>query len=290
VATSFLVTQAVIYENEAVPELRGYFSRVRVGVMDMAKPQDGSTGGTGSNDLRALVRKLSALGNLSPDDIAFVEAIHADRKRYAKGTEIVHVGDRYRAVSVMCEGWAYRCHTFSNGRRQILGFILPGDFIALHVNFPRTADHSVVAITKTTVAMIPVARIEEIHRSHPRLAAALSYSTAQDHTRLGAHIARLGRRDSYERMAHFFLELWERLNLANGTAEDSFDLPLTQEEIGDLLGLTVVHVNRTLKRLAGSGLIVRERRRLTIADVAGLKALADYDTGAVVPGTDDRRS
>jgi len=261
--------------------------------MDMPKPRDGSAGGDGPASLRALIRKLSALGNLEPEDVAFVEAIQAERKRYLKGSEIVHVGDRYKAVSVMCEGWAYRCHTFSNGRRQILGFILPGDFIALHVNFPRTADHSVVAITKATVAMIPVGKIEEIHRGYPRLGAALSYSTAQDHARLGAHIARLGRRDSYERMAHFFLELRERLNLANGTAADSFDLPLTQEELGDLLGLTVVHVNRTLKRLVASGLIVRERRRLKIADVAGLKALADYEpvsANIVAPGPTNRRS
>jgi len=260
--------------------------------MDMPQPRDGANGGAGPNGLGALIRKLSALGNLDAADTAFVEAIRPDWKQYAKGAEIVRVGDRYRAVSVMCEGWAYRCHTFSNGRRQILGFVLPGDFIALHVNFPRNADHSVVAITPVGVAMIPVGKIEEIHRCYPRLAAALSYSTAQDHTRLGAHIARLGRRDSYERMAHFFVELWERLNIANGSAKDSFDLPLTQEEIGDLLGLTVVHVNRTLKRLEAAGLIVRERRRLTIADVPGLKAVADYDTGAAIiaPGAGTRSS
>jgi len=246
--------------------------------------QDDPGGGNKSTLLHALVRKLSALGNLSREDIAFIEATKAEWKPFRKGAEIVRVGDRYKAVLVMCEGWAYRCHTFSNGRRQILGFVLPGDFIALHVNFPRAADHSVVAICKSTVAMIPFARIEEIHRNHPRIAAALSYSTAEDHMRLGAHVSRLGRRDSYERMAHFLLELWDRLNVANGAVSDSFDLPLTQEEIGDLLGMTVVHVNRTLKRLEASGLIVRQRRRIRIADLAALKALADYDSapGSIV--------
>jgi len=250
--------------------------------------QDDPNGGNEQNLLHALVRKLSALGNLSREDTAFIEAIQTERKRFRKGAEIVRIGDLYKAVSVMCEGWAYRCHTFSNGRRQILGFVLPGDFIALHVNFPRAADHSVVAIAESTVARIPFDRIEEIHRHHPRIAAALSYSTAVDHMRLGAHVARLGRRDAYERMAHFLLELWDRLNVANGTVSDSFDLPLTQEEIGDLLGMTVVHVNRTLKRLDTSGLIVRQRRRIRIADLAELKALADYDSAPatiVAPNT-----
>lgn len=270
--------QETIYVNERTSEDWGVYREGEIHIMDMPTPREGPTGGDGPVAPRALIRKLSVLGNLELEDIAFIEAIQAERKRYAKGREIVRLGDRYTAVLVMCEGWAYRCHTFSNGRRQILGFALPGDFIALHVNFPRTSDHSVVAITDATIAMIPVAKIEEIHRDRPRLAAALSYSTAQDHTLLGAHIARLGRRDSYERMAHFFLELRERLGLVNGTASDSFELPLTQEELGDLLGLTVVHVNRTLRRLESSGLIVRERRRVKIADLAGLNALADYES------------
>lgn len=248
----------------------------------MVEPENRPVHGNGSDLLHALVRKLSALGNLSREDIAFIEATKAERKQFRKGAEIVRVGDRYKAVSVLAEGWAYRCQTFSNGRRQILGFVLPGDFIALHVNFPRAADHSVVAISKSTVAMIPFGRIEEIHRYHPRIAAALSYSTAEDHMRLGAHVARLGRRDSYERMAHFLLELWDRLNVANGAVSDSFDLPLTQEEIGDLLGMTVVHVNRTLKRLESSGLIIRQRRLIKIADLGSLKTVADYDS---VPAT-----
>jgi len=225
----------------------------------------------------ALVRKLSALGNLRPADIAHLEVLQDRKSKFAKGTHVVEVGSKYEAAFVLCEGWAYRCQDLSDGRRQILGYVLPGDFIALHVNFPRTADHSVVALTNIEVATLSVGRIEEIYKSFPNLSIALSYSTAQDHTILGSQITRLGRRAAEERLAHLILELWQRLLLVEKADEQGFDLPVTQLEIADLLGLTQESVSRTMKKLETLGLVSKRSRRLDILDQDGLASIADYD-------------
>jgi len=225
----------------------------------------------------ALVRKLSALGNLSPPDIEHLENLQERKRKYAKGTHVVEVGSKYEAAFVLCDGWAYRCQDLSDGRRQILGYVLPGDFIALHVNFPRTADHSVIALTNIEVATVSVGSIEDIYRRFPNLSIALSYSTAQDHTILGGQITRLGRRAAEERLAHLILELWQRLLLVQKADARGFDLPVTQLEIADLLGLTQESVSRTLKKLENMGLVSRRSRRIDICDRDGLTAIADYD-------------
>lgn len=241
--------------------------------MFTSRPASGDHAKAGS----ALVRKLSALGNLPPADIEHLEALQDRKSKFTKGAHVVEVGSKYEAAFVLCDGWAYRCQDLSDGRRQILGYVLPGDFIALHVNFPRTADHSVIALTNIEVATLSVDRIEEIYRNFPNLSIALSYSTAQDHTILGGQITRLGRRAAEERLAHLILELWQRLLLVQKADERGFEMPVTQLEIADLLGLTQESVSRTIKKLENLGLVSKRSRRLDIHDLDGLIAIADYD-------------
>lgn len=225
----------------------------------------------------ALVRRLSALGNLLADDIEYLEELQSDRTVFAKGAHIVEIGSKYEAAFVLFDGWAYRCQALSDGRRQILGYVLPGDFIALHVNFPRTADHSVIAFTEAQVVTLPLGKIEEIYRNFPNLSTALSFSTAQDHTILGGQIVRLGRRAAEERLTHLILELWQRLGLIRKADDSGFDLPVTQQEIADLLGLSLEAINRTMKRLESQGLVFRNGRRLDILDPKGLMKITAYD-------------
>lgn len=230
-----------------------------------------------SNKPNALVRRLSVLGNLGSGDVVVLENLQAKRVRFKRGAQIVEIGSKYDSAFALCDGWAYRSQNLSDGRRQILGYVLPGDFIALHVNFPRTADHSVIAMTEIEVAVLPVEKIEDIYRNYPNVAIALSYSTAQDHTILGGQITRLGRRAADERLAHLILELWQRLKLVGIADDDGFELPVTQQHLADMLGLTAESISRTFRKLEQSGIIARARHRIRIVDFDGLKTAAEFD-------------
>ena len=178
---------------------------------------------------------------------------------------------------VLLEGSAIRYRILRDGRRQILNILLPGDFIGFPGCFFEHALYAVTALADAVVCPVPFSVLIGLFEHHPQLAATLFWSFACEAAIYAEHLIDIGRRSALERVAHFLLELLTRLRVVGLADEKSYHMPLTQELVADALGLSLPHVNRTLRRLRDDGLVTIEEQRVSIADVDALAALADFE-------------
>jgi len=226
-----------------------------------------------------LTCRLSRLVSLTAAEAAALRAVQAERRPVARGREIVSAGRNYDGVFVLIDGAAIRYRVLRDGRRQVLNLALPGDFIGFPACFYAAAPYTVTALGEAVVASVPFAGLFALFRNQPRLAATLFCSFSGEAAMYAEHLIDVGRRTAHERVAHFLLELLTRLQ-AIGMADDrSYRMPLTQELIADALGLSVPHVNRTLRRLREDGLVSIDGQKIAINDVEGLAVLADFEQG-----------
>ncbi len=186
-------------------------------------------------------------------------------------------GSHNNCVYFNHDGWLARYKILHKGSRQVLDFILPGQVFGLPAClFPR-APYSIITITDANLSVIPFDAMDNVFDRDPALAKALFWSTVQEAAILGEHLTGTGRRSAFERVSHLLLELLVRLNTSQGRGGMTLSIPLTQELIADALGLTAVHVNRTLRALRRDELIVVDGRSITIVDFGKLSLLADFD-------------
>ncbi|MEW5965240.1 MAG: Crp/Fnr family transcriptional regulator [Pseudomonadota bacterium] len=232
-------------------------------------------------------RKLSVFHDLPAELIASVQSMQHRQGGLPQGVDVVHAGEPYDGVYILNQGWAVRYRILSDGNRQIANFILPGDFMCLNACiFPR-ADFTITTLTPIRYSQFRTEEIVRLTEMHPLMCAAIFWCNAREESILVEHLASIGRRSAYSRVAHLVLELWRRLKLiglvedGNGRLESTFELPLTQQLIADALGLSSIHVNRTLRALENDGFIVCERRegvrRLWIKNIEGLGDAAGFD-------------
>ena len=217
-----------------------------------------------------LVTRFSHLAPLKASEADALDAAERDRRRYPARREIIAEGAAIREGRALISGWACRQRILSDGRRQILGFLLPGDLIGVCQHSNPIAPTTVLAITELATCSIPPVE------AGSALAEAYARSWALDQQYMFAHITRLGRFNAYERLADWFLETRERLALAGLAAADRFPLPLTQELLADALGLTSVHVNRTLQALRRDGMLSTRGGMISLPDRERLERLVDY--------------
>lgn len=224
-----------------------------------------------------LVRKLAHFSPLTGPDKDLIGNATDRTETYQANTDIVAQDQVPRSMFVVEEGMAMRYRVFSDGRRQILTFLIPGDLCDLHVFLLKEMDHSIGAITDTRVRALPRNQVMEMNFHHPRIAAAFWWSALQEEAILRERIVSLGRRDARGRVAYLFCELYWRYKAVDLVEDHHFSLPLTQAEIADALGLTPVHVNRTLRSLVAEGLIEKTRGTVTVLDMEALKDIAEID-------------
>lgn len=199
------------------------------------------------------------------------------------GQEIISEGKRCSTVFLITEGIAIRYRILRDGQRQILNFLLPGDFAGVTSCRFESALYSTKALTHATISPIPLAKLIENFASHPRVAAKLFWSLSVGSAILAEHLITVGRRSAAERVAHLLLELFNRLQLAGLADERSFRMPLTQEMIGDALGLSVPYVNRVLRDLRHDGLVTIKDQLVVIENLEELSALADFEKTYLKP-------
>lgn len=229
-------------------------------------------------DLRKpLVEKLGRYITLSAAESAFLEAMQADFVTVPAAGDIITAGYAYQGIFVLNRGVAIRYKILRDGRRQILGVLLPGDLVGFPGGLFERALYSISSLTDATVSTVPFDTMFELFHRFPRLAAAIFWTASREAALVAERLVGIGRHSAYERVAHLLLELLVRLQAAGLADERSYDLPLTQELMADALGLSVPHVNRTLKRLRDDGLISIEGHRLTFDDVEKLSRHVDFD-------------
>jgi CRP-like cAMP-binding protein len=225
----------------------------------------------------ALIRSLERIGSLSDAERCVLEAAVTRQRTVNAGEDIVREGDRPLDCGLVLEGFACRYKLLSAGRRQVMSFHIRGDICDLH-SFPlQVMDHSIGAITACTLGVIPHQTLETIAERHPHLARLLWRSTLIDAAAFREWMAGIGRKSALGRVAHLLCEILVRLE-AVGLAQDGVcELPLTQTDIADALGLTNVHVNRVLKQLRGEGMISSRGTTLRVVQWEKLKKAAEFD-------------
>jgi len=234
---------------------------------------------SGSPGSRLLARKLAWLSPLAPEAEEALGRLEGRRRPVPRRTALVAQGQAYNHLSVLIEGSAIRFKLLPDGRRQIVNFVLPGDFVGLHGCLFDKAVYSVHTIEASAVSPIEASELAEFVHRMPALSCAIFWVAALDQTMLLERIVSLGRRTAYERIAYLFLELLERMEWI-GLAEDgAFRLPVTQQLIADTLGLSPVHVNRTLRRLRADGFVTLVDHAVRIHDRDGLAAVAEFRPG-----------
>jgi CRP-like cAMP-binding protein len=201
------------------------------------------------------MRRLRALATLSEEEQALVRALGEHRQRHAPGEELVAEGQPPGRARFVLSGWASWQRVMPDGRRQIFGFILPGEGVGLGERPAPPSLASAVALTALeTIDAEPLLEVIRGGRA-PGMKQAVEQSRRLEQSLLLDHVVRLGRQTAYERVAHFLLELQQRLEVAGLGDAQRFPLPLTQEILADALGLSIVHVNRTLQQLRRERLI-----------------------------------
>jgi CRP-like cAMP-binding protein len=229
------------------------------------------------------VARLSRFMQLSAADLRSLEHIIESERLVKKRQDLVVVGDGYRNLCFVRDGYAIRYKLLRSGKRQILNVILPGDVIGFPVSFFDRSIYSVVAVSDLTYNICPLDSYARLCYEQPRFGLALSWLAAHEAAIYAEHIVDLGRRTPVERLAHFLLELHARL-LAVGRAEKtSFDLPFSQEVMADVLGLSVPHLNRVMQQLRAEQLITSRGRSVELTDMASLQTLAHYQPLELAP-------
>ncbi len=190
---------------------------------------------------------------------------------------LVWDGDRPTTCALLTEGYAYRHKIAGNSGRQILSIHMKGDLIDLQNSLLGVADHNVQMLTSGTVAMIPIQAIRDIAFRVPTVGMAMWYETLVEGSIFREWILNVGRRDAFTAIAHLLCEFALRLEVAELGKAVNYELPITQEQLADAVGLTPVHVNRTLMRLEQEGHIRRSKRLIEIDDWQNLAKVADFE-------------
>jgi CRP-like cAMP-binding protein len=239
-----------------------------------------------SNSEHILEPALCKLGKriqLSAEDRAAFYGLPFSIKDMNAGSYLVRERDRIKDCCILLSGFAFRSKVVGNGGRQILSIHIPGDVVDIQHAMLGTADHNIQMLTTGEVALVSAAAIKKIAFERPAIGEALWLETLVDGSIFREWITNVGRRDARTRISHLLCEFTVRLHTAGLTEGNRYELPMTQEQLGDATGLTAVHVNRTLQGLRTAGLISSDKRTITIEDWKALTAVGDFDTAYLHP-------
>lgn len=227
--------------------------------------------------IAAHLDKLRLRADISPAEEREIRGLVSQTVRVREDVTIVRAGDRLQQSLLLLDGWMFRCKDMPNGDRQVLEVHVAGDFADLHGYTLKRLDHDIVTVSQCTIGIVPHERISRMVDAFPRLVRLYWLFTNIDASISREMALSLARRSAISRMAHLFCELYVRLGIVGKTYANSFDFPLTQRELSECLGLTVVHVNRMLQELRRRSLVETDRRRVTILDQRALESLAEFD-------------
>ncbi|HEX8300095.1 Crp/Fnr family transcriptional regulator [Sphingomonas sp.] len=227
--------------------------------------------------LALLVRNLQLRSELSDEDRAAILTLPTSVRTLEAGTYLIREAEPVEHCVVLISGFAYRHKLTGDGTRQIVSLHIPGDALDFQHLFLDVSDHNVQMLTRGDVAYIPRGRVQQLTRSNPSIGHAVLVKILVEASVFREWVLNVGRRDARTRVAHLLCELGVRLDARGLAAEYGYELPMTQEQLGDAVGLTSVHVNRTLKALEREGLISRTKRSVRFPDWAELRSAGDFN-------------
>lgn len=223
-----------------------------------------------------LTRKLELFGTLSEADRRLLDAVTSRTRSVEARTDLVREGEAPSDMYLIVEGLACRYKVLRDGRRSITAYLVPGDSSDFHASILTTMDHGIATLARCTV--VDVSHGDALALSErPAIARALWWAALVDSATLRTWMVNVTRRDAESAIAHLFCELHFRMRLAGQASEGEFSLPVTQAELGDTVGLSTVHVNRSLTRLRDKGLVTFKGGRIAIPNTDQLAEACGFD-------------
>ena len=228
------------------------------------------------------LRQTGAFTAVKADELAFVESYRMATAQMPSGSTIIHEKKPNGKLFTLYSGWAFRYKTLSDGRRQILNFLLPGDFIGLQQEFADGAMHGIEAVTDVALCVFARDGLWDLFRKYPSLGYDVTWLSAREEGFVDDILLTAGRRNAAERVAMLLMHLYRRLVRIGLEVQDIqgstawVDFPINQQHIADSLGLSLVHTNKTLRRLQRMGLHEIKDGRLRLLNTRTLERIAQY--------------
>lgn len=224
-----------------------------------------------------LRRKMTSLGGLSEALIRDVKALARDRVEISANRPIVKENERCPQLYLVESGWVFRSRGLASGRRQIVNYALPGDILCADSTLFKASSFDLTARTPVNVIRIEAPQGADLFERHPSLAAAIAWTMGQEDSILAERVVSLGRRDSLEKLAHALCELEARLAAIGQMRGKTIELPLNQEDFADILGISVIHVNRTFRRLSEEKTAEYRKGAIDLIDRDRLAEISSFD-------------
>ena len=223
------------------------------------------------------LKKLRRRIELSPEEERAIRESVVETRNVRADQILIRSGQELNASLLILDGWLARSKDLAGGERQVTELHVAGDFADLHGFTLKRLDHDVLSLSDCVLGVVPHERLQEITERYPRLARIYWFSANVDAAITRELALSLGQRSAISRMAHLFCELYVRLDAVGRARPNGYEFPLTQRELSECLGLTVVHANRTIQELRRRGLVELEKSQLTIVDRRGLEGVAEFD-------------
>jgi CRP-like cAMP-binding protein len=226
------------------------------------------------------LRDKPVLRDFTAQELEFVSTFKSGELNVQPGTNILLQGTNSAHLYTILSGWAFRYKTLPDGRRQILNYALPADFLGLQGSVADEMQHSVEALTDMMLCVFPREKLWNLYTGHPTLAFDVTWLAAREEQILDEQLLNVGRRTSLERSAYLLLHLFQRAEEVGLTKGSSIQFPFTQQHVADTLGMSLVHTNKTLKRLMATKAVRWKDRQFEILDRESLAEIAGYEHSA----------
>lgn len=220
---------------------------------------------------------MDSFRDFEPEELRFVSSFKMGELVAETGTTLLSEGHASPHLYTLLSGWAFRYKTLADGRRQILNYMLPGDLLGLQGSVTGEMQHSVEALSPLVLCVFQRDRLNELFSKHPGLGFDVTWLAAQEERMLDDHLLSLGQRTAMERAAYLIAFLYYRATAVGLADGRNRTLPITQMHVADTLGLSIVHTNKTLRKLADRGLIRWLDRACEVRDLSGLQAVAGWE-------------
>lgn len=227
------------------------------------------------------LKGLDVFRAVEPAELEFIEWFKTGEFVADEGATLLLEGSNSPHLYTVLSGWAFRYKSLPDGRRQILNFAMPGDFLGVQASMLSEMQHSVEALSRMVLCVFPRDKLWKLYERHPTLAFDLTWLVSRSERMLDDNLLSVGRRSAIERVGFVLLHLFHRAQDLGLTQGRRIKFPFTQQHIADALGLSLVHTNKTLRRLSDQGTIRWKDGVFELLDEQGLSEAASYEREAV---------
>lgn len=228
-------------------------------------------------DESCIIKHFKSYSELGEEDEQLLLSLEEGPQEYPRNTVLWRQGERSGNFFTISKGWVCTYREMEDGGRQVLDIYVPGDVVGLREFAFQTRISSAMVLSDAVLCAFPKPHLEQVFSSSLVLCNIFFMITSRDQAILLERLVNLGRRSAREKLAHFLVEISQRLQRTNAHVENHLRLPLSQELLADALGLSAVHVSRTFNEFREEGLVETGMMDIQLLDIEGLKAVAGFD-------------